>query len=102
METLPKRRFSWARLFDTNDSLIELASRAQRRFVIVSPFLDDEGLRWITALFEAARGATERLLIVRGRDETELSVLRSHREAFAAWNASWLMPSSMTRLCDRR
>jgi phosphatidylserine/phosphatidylglycerophosphate/cardiolipin synthase-like enzyme len=87
METLPKAGFSWARLFDTKDSLIELASRAQRRFVIVSPFLDGEGLRWITALFEAARGATERLLIVRGRDETELSVLRSHREALAAWNA---------------
>jgi phosphatidylserine/phosphatidylglycerophosphate/cardiolipin synthase-like enzyme len=90
MEMLPKVGFSWARLFDTKDSLIELASRAQRRFVIVSPFLDDEGLRWITALFEAARGATDRVLIVRGRDETELSVLRSHREAFAAWNARTL------------
>jgi phosphatidylserine/phosphatidylglycerophosphate/cardiolipin synthase-like enzyme len=87
MEKLPKTDFSWARLFDTKDSLIELASRAQRRFVIVSPFLDEEGLRWIAALFEAARGATERLLIVRGRDETELSVLRSHREALAPWNA---------------
>lgn len=87
METLPKAGFSWARLFDTKDSLIELASRAQRRFVIVSPFLDEEGLGWITALFEAARGATERLLIVRGRDEAELSVLRSHREALAAWDA---------------
>lgn len=87
METLPKAGFSWARLFDTKDSLIELAGRAQRRFVIVSPFLDDEGLRWISALFEAARGATERLLIVRGRDETELSVLRSHAQALAGWNA---------------
>ena len=28
METLPKAGFSWARLFDTKDSLIELASRA--------------------------------------------------------------------------
>lgn len=87
METLPKAGFSWARLLDTKDSLIELASRAQRRFVIVSPFLDEEGLGWITALFEAARGATERLLIVRGRDETELSVLRSHAQALIGWNA---------------
>jgi phosphatidylserine/phosphatidylglycerophosphate/cardiolipin synthase-like enzyme len=87
METLPKAGFSWARLFDTKDSLIELASRSQRRFVIVSPFLDDEGLRWISALFEAARGATERLLIVRGRDDTELSVLRSHAQALAGWDA---------------
>lgn len=87
METLPKAGFSWARLFDTKDSLIELASRAHRRFVIVSPFLDDEGLRWITVLFEAARRATERWLIVRGRDESELSILRSHRESLANWNA---------------
>jgi phosphatidylserine/phosphatidylglycerophosphate/cardiolipin synthase-like enzyme len=87
MEALPRAGFSWARLFDTKDSLIELASRAQRRFVIVSPFLDDEGLRWITELFEAARGATDRLLIVRGRDETERLVLRSHQETLAAWNA---------------
>jgi phosphatidylserine/phosphatidylglycerophosphate/cardiolipin synthase-like enzyme len=87
METLPKAGFSWARLFDTKDSLIELAGRAQRRFVIVSPFLDDEGLRWIGALFEAARGARERLLIVRGRDETELSMLRSDAEVLAGWNA---------------
>ena len=87
METLPTAGFSWALLFDTKDSLIELASRSQRRFVIVSPFLDDEGLRWISALFEAARGATERLLIVRGRDDTELSVLRSHAQALAGWDA---------------
>lgn len=34
MDTLPKAGFSWARLFDTKDSLIELTSRAQRRFVM--------------------------------------------------------------------
>ena len=72
------------------DSLIELASRAQRRFVVVSPFLDHEGLHWIASLFEAARSATERLLIVRGRDQVEVDVLRSKSTALAAWNAKVL------------
>src|ERR1039457_6171290 len=31
MEILPKKGFSWTRLFDTKDSLIELASQAERR-----------------------------------------------------------------------
>ena len=87
MDTLPKTDFSWARLFDTKDSLIELASRAQRKFVVASPFLDDEGLRWIAALFEAARSATERTLIVRGSDEAELGVLRSHRQSLLGCQA---------------
>jgi phosphatidylserine/phosphatidylglycerophosphate/cardiolipin synthase-like enzyme len=87
METLPKTDFSWARLFETKDSLIELASRAQRRFVVVSPFLDEEGLLWVTALFEAARGARERVLIVRGRDEAEVVMLRSHQPLLSTWNA---------------
>lgn len=87
MESLPKNGFAWARLYDTKDSLVELASLARRRFVVISPFLDDEGLRWITALFESARRATERVLIVRGRDEAEHRVLRSHHAALSAWNA---------------
>ena len=87
METLPKSGFSWARLYDTKDSLIELASRAQRRFVVVSPFLDNEGLGWISALFEAARLATERVLIVRGWDWAEIDVLSSHHASLSTWNA---------------
>jgi phosphatidylserine/phosphatidylglycerophosphate/cardiolipin synthase-like enzyme len=87
MEALPKAGFSWARLYDTKDSLIELASRAHRRFVVISPFLDDEGLRWIAALFEAARRAKERVLIVRGRDAVDIDLLRSHKDLFSTWNA---------------
>lgn len=88
MEVLPKQGFSWARLYDTKDSLIELASQAEQRFTIVSPFLDAEGLEWIGHLFEAsARNPVERTLIVRARDEKEIQVLRAHRLMLAAWNA---------------
>ena len=87
MEVLPKTDFSWARLYNTKDSLIELASRARRRFVVVSPFLDDDGLRWIATLFEAARHASDRCLIVRGREETEINLLRSHASMLVTWSA---------------
>jgi phosphatidylserine/phosphatidylglycerophosphate/cardiolipin synthase-like enzyme len=87
MEMLPTTDFSWARLYNTKDSLIELASRARHRFVVVSPFLDDDGLRWIAALFEAARNAAGRTLIVRGRDEAEINLLRAHSSTFSASSA---------------
>jgi PLD-like domain len=91
MEMLPKQGFSWARLYDTKDSLIELASHARQRFTIVSPFLDSEGLEWIGHLFEAsAHKPVERTLIVRGRDEKELQVLKAHQLQFAAWGAKIL------------
>ena len=91
MEMLPKQGFSWARLYDTKDSLIELASHARQRFTIVSPFLDSEGLEWIGHLFEAsALKPVERTLIVRGRDEKELQVLKAHQLQLAAWGAKIL------------
>ncbi|MDE0364384.1 MAG: phospholipase D-like domain-containing protein [Gammaproteobacteria bacterium] len=88
MEILPKKGFAWARLYDTNDSLVELASQAERRLTVVSPFLDDEGLDWIHRLFLAtANKPIARTIVVRGRDKKELSVLKGHRLNLASWNA---------------
>ncbi len=76
MEVLPKQGFSWTRLYDTKDSLIELASQAERRLVIVSPFLDREGVQWISQLFEATvRKQIERIMVIRGRDKAETAAL---------------------------
>ena len=86
MDVLPNKGFAWARLYDTKDSLIELASRARQRFVVVSPFLDDQGLDWIDLLFQAtARSPIDRMLIVRGREDAERDALRAHRAALASW-----------------
>lgn len=91
MDVLPKQGFSWTRLYDTKDSLLELASQAERRLVIISPFLDREGIEWIGQLFEAtAKRSIERTMIVRGRDQTETEVLREHRSQFAAWGVNIL------------
>lgn len=91
MEMLPKQGFSWTRLYHTKDSLIELASQAERRLVIISPFLDREGLEWIGQLLDAtANKSIKRTMIVRGRDQTEGDVLRKHNSPLAAWGVEIL------------
>lgn len=88
MEMLPKQGFAWTRLYNTKDSLIELATQAERRLVIVSPFLDSEGLDWIGQLFEATRKKLiKRTIILRGRDQSETYMLRRHASQLAAWDA---------------
>lgn len=91
MEVLPKQGFSWARLYHTKDSLIELASLARKRLVIVSPFLDSDGIEWIGQLFEATSKVNlDRTLIVRGRDKGVRAALETHAATLAAWNANVL------------
>jgi hypothetical protein len=79
MEVLPKQRFGWARLHDTRDSLIALASTARRRLVILSPFLDDVGMHWVEELFAAPTAEVERALVVRGTDLALREILESRR-----------------------
>ena len=87
MQTLPKQDFSWAKLLDTKDNLFELASRAHRRFAILSPFFDEEGIAWMFQLFEASLPShIERTLIVRGRDADELHLLRVNGARFRDLN----------------
>lgn len=87
MELLPRQGFAWTRLYHTKDSLIELASQAARRFVIVTPFLDEDGIDWIEQLFEATRGKSiQRTLIMRGTDEKEAGLVQSHAPLFEQWD----------------
>jgi phosphatidylserine/phosphatidylglycerophosphate/cardiolipin synthase-like enzyme len=91
METLPKQGFSWTRLYDTKDSLIELASQAKRRLVILTPFLDKEGVQWIGQLFEATvRKQIQRIMIVRGRDKAETEALCGSSSQLASYGVKIL------------
>jgi len=83
MEVLPKQKFGWARLHNTRDSLIALASNAQWRLVILSPFLDDVGMDWVEELFAAPPPEVERILIVRGTDFSLRELLDSRRAEHA-------------------
>lgn len=91
MEVLPKGGFSWAGLHHTTDSLAELASQARRRFVIASPFVDNEGLDWIESLFDATPARPlVRTLIVRARDETSVTALSERAQRLRARGVSVL------------
>jgi hypothetical protein len=91
MDVLPKQGFSWTRLYHTKDSLIELASQAERRLVIISPFLDKEGLEWIGQLFEATgKQSIKRIMILRGRDQDETDILRKHDLQRPPWDVNIL------------
>ena len=79
MEVLPKQRFGWARLHNTRDALIALASTARSRLAILSPFLDDVGMDWVEELFAAPLAGVERILIVRGTDLALRELLDSRR-----------------------
>lgn len=79
MEVLPKQKFGWARLHNTRDALIALASTARKRLVILSPFLDDVGMDWVEELFAAPPADVERVLVVRGTDLSLREILESRR-----------------------
>lgn len=84
MEVLPKKKFGWARLHNTRDSLIGLASTARRRLVILSPFLDDVGMNWVEEVFAAPSPEVARILIVRATDAPTRELLDSRRSEHAS------------------
>lgn len=79
MEVLPKQKFGWARLHNTRDALIALASTAKTRLVILTPFLDEVGMDWVEELFAAPGDGVERVLVVRGTDLVLRELLESRR-----------------------
>jgi phosphatidylserine/phosphatidylglycerophosphate/cardiolipin synthase-like enzyme len=83
MEVLPKQKFGWARLHNTRDALIALASTAKTRLVILTPFLDEVGMDWVEDLFSAPAGGVERVLVVRGTDLMLRELLESRRREHA-------------------
>jgi phosphatidylserine/phosphatidylglycerophosphate/cardiolipin synthase-like enzyme len=84
MEVLPKQKFGWARLHNTRDALIALASTAKRRLVILSPFLDEVGMDWVEELFAAPPPEVERVLIVRGTDSSLKGLLDFRQDGHAS------------------
>lgn len=55
-------------LVETMETFLHLSRRAVGRLVVVSPFLDDDGLNWVSSLFDATP-ALDRALICRHRDQ---------------------------------
>jgi phosphatidylserine/phosphatidylglycerophosphate/cardiolipin synthase-like enzyme len=53
----------------TSDAFGRLAHAASKRLVIVTPFIDDGGFRWIRRVFEATRTDCRKVLILRNADQ---------------------------------
>lgn len=70
-------------LIETTETFLHLSRRAVGRFVVVSPFLDSDGLDWAVSLFEATPAA-DRALICRHADQ----MAHSYGERIAALNVS--------------
>lgn len=66
-------------LIETMETFLHLSRRASDRLVVVSPFLDMDGLEWVLSLFEATR-AHDRSLICRRYDQ----VIPRYRQRLAA------------------
>lgn len=86
MAILPNFGPAWATLENTQDSLIALASKASRRFVILSPFIDTDGIEWIGTLFAATSPGVVKTLIVRG--EKQIEELRAASGQVRQWDAA--------------
>jgi hypothetical protein len=59
---------SFTTLTATQEAFSHLASRAQHRLVVLTPYIDAAGASWAATLFSAT-DASERILIVRGASQ---------------------------------
>lgn len=88
VELLSPQTFSWSGLYHTTDSLAALVQAAQQRFVIASPYVDEEGLRWVEALCRHSRVGVKRTLLVRGIDDESVCALQRWSERLAGLNVT--------------
>ncbi|HVB78825.1 MAG TPA: phospholipase D-like domain-containing protein [Candidatus Binataceae bacterium] len=61
---------SFTTLTNTSDAFLHLARRAQKRLVIMTPFIDTAGAAWAADIFEAT-SATGKILVIRDSAELE-------------------------------
>jgi hypothetical protein len=64
----------------TGDAFQRMAAAAERRFVVMTPFLDEEGRDRVVSLFEMTRPDVERLLIVRDTNAPEIAAVKERLE----------------------
>jgi phosphatidylserine/phosphatidylglycerophosphate/cardiolipin synthase-like enzyme len=60
----------------TSAAFLRLAQAASRRLVVMTPFIDGSGFRWLRRVFEATQGDCQKIVILRDADKytAELSV----------------------------
>jgi hypothetical protein len=66
----------------TSAAFARLAQAASRRLVVMSPFIDTGGFRWLRRVFEAAPAKCEKILVLRNTDRYTVEL--------GVQNADWL------------
>jgi hypothetical protein len=76
-------------VFQTTDALINLARGAKRQFIVLVPFIDDEGADFLLTLFSLCAETVQRCLICRPLSEAHCGpAFRRRSEAFASLGVS--------------
>lgn len=70
----------------TSDAFGRLARAASSRLVIMTPFIDTGGFRWIRRIFEAVRGDCRKILILRDADRYAVDLGVQHARWLASLN----------------
>jgi phosphatidylserine/phosphatidylglycerophosphate/cardiolipin synthase-like enzyme len=65
----------------TSAAFARLAQAASRRLVVMTPFIDAGGFRWLRRVFEATRADCQKILILRNTDKYMVELGVQH----AAW-----------------
>lgn len=102
-EELPRTGLAYVRLVRTEAAFSGLARAATRRFTVMTPFLNKDGVDWALALFRQT-SAPERTLVVRGWRRVA-PLFKAHREELLSLGISvldYLLPGGPGEGFERR
>jgi len=71
---------------DTSSAFVRIAQSANRRFVVMVPFIDQSGFEWLRRVFSAARPEVEKILILRDLSQYAAAISVYHQDWLAALN----------------
>lgn len=70
-QALSNASWSLSAIAETDASFRALAQQARKRFVVMTPFLDDKGAEWLQSLLEETAAGVERIVILRNLERPE-------------------------------
>ena len=72
----------------TTAAFTRLAQAASNRLVVMTPFIDTGGFRWLRRVFEASRPECEKIVILRNTDQYAVELGVQHADWLRALNIS--------------
>jgi phosphatidylserine/phosphatidylglycerophosphate/cardiolipin synthase-like enzyme len=72
----------------TGAAFFRLAQAASHRLVVMTPFIDGSGFRWLRRVFEATRAECQKIVILRNTDQYMVELGVQHAEWLRAMQVS--------------